>query len=1074
MAPVGLTDKQFEALAQTVRQRESGGNYQLVSEKGYVGAYQFSAAQLVDVGYVNRNNYTTASTSSTYNQKDFIETESNWTIKGGLPVFLQNQALQDSAFEALMNRNRRQLVSLGALNADSSPFETAGMLGASHLLGPNIAANWREGGNIEFANEAAVRFNESSSSISSDVVLTTQSTGVAAQKDETATFDLTPGDALPTGQSIAISGNASLDESATLPTVENAPIEPALETFEDAPTQEVTAGIAATGKKQSFTQKLDNVQIDEKPNPLSEYATYTYNLSLYMMGVKGYVDLMRSNASSPLEAVNSTSKVLVARSGGIGKPLNEQFDIDFFIDALSVTNVGSPNRSAANTNAVDIKFEIYEPRGITLLERLKDASDQFGEDTNYVNTPYLLQIDFKGYDDEGRQINQRILPRFIPIKIVELSFEITASGAAYKITAVPFHHSVFSSINNTIPLNVQVKATTVGDIFSSSVQAIEDERTTDADGEEQTTTVVKGKSTTLAAAITEYNRKLTQPKRENKGGPPNQDIITPAEAELYDEVEFNPGGEIANSLLVTDKFDALNTDMKEAGDAFRQYAGAIKGKVQLEDNQIFRINAGTGIVSLLNFVVIASNYMERNVREENAGSGKGQNTPVYWWKIKPKLIDVKGWDKKAGRYKYKVRYDVIPTTVFYSDYPWAPKSKPAGEGYHKRYEYIYTGLNTEVLGFKLDFNTAYYQANQFGTGVPDGEQQDAKTSFPVAKQTITQSTESENLKSDTSVESKRSKDLLGTIMSEGADLVELKLDILGDPDYIPTGDGFFQKEELANRLYTEPYWPDGTINYDLTIPHVQVNFKTPTEYNDLTGLADPTVDKKYSASEFSGIYKVIEVRSTFQGGAFTQKLNLVRTKTQPDENGQIEQNSYAEAFDPGVAAKSVKKEPPKTIAVEKRNGEDQYTGASAISGDPTLDETVDRTPNQPLPVDPGLQAAVEQQEKLRNQELVDTGTEFVNSEFDSPPPASTRQAASNPQLENQIANNYAEIERNRQSIQELNFKAASGNLSAAEVQIVRSTISGLQSQNTNLYAQNQNLRNQTTQATGYPSPNEVY
>jgi len=38
MAPVGLTDTQFQALAQTVRNRESGGNYQFVNPKGYVGA----------------------------------------------------------------------------------------------------------------------------------------------------------------------------------------------------------------------------------------------------------------------------------------------------------------------------------------------------------------------------------------------------------------------------------------------------------------------------------------------------------------------------------------------------------------------------------------------------------------------------------------------------------------------------------------------------------------------------------------------------------------------------------------------------------------------------------------------------------------------------------------------------------------------------------------------------------------------------------------------------------------------------------------------------------------------------
>jgi hypothetical protein len=97
-------------------------------------------------------------------------------------------------------------------------------------------------------------------------------------------------------------------------------------------------------------------------------------------------------------------------------------------------------------------------------------------------------------------------------------------------------------------------------------------------------------------------------------------------------------------------------------------------------------------------------------------------------------------------------------------------------------------------------------------------------------------------------------------------------------------------------MYTKPYWPDGTINYDLTIPHVQVNFKTPTEYNDITGLMDPAKQTKYSSSAFSGIYKVIEVKSTFQGGTFTQNLLLVRTKVQPDSNGNIPQQSYQEAF----------------------------------------------------------------------------------------------------------------------------------------------------------------------------------
>ena len=105
------------------------------------------------------------------------------------------------------------------------------------------------------------------------------------------------------------------------------------------------------------------------------------------------------------------------------------------------------------------------------------------------------------------------------------------------------------------------------------------------------------------------------------------------------------------------------------------------------------------------------------------------------------------------------------------------------------------------------------------------------------------------------------------------------------------------------------------------------------------------MDKKYSSSEFSGIYKVIEVRSTFQGGSFTQKLNLVRTKTQPDANGQIEQYSYAEAFDPGVTQKSAKKEVPKQIAKKEQTEleRQQETARNFVVGG----SATETTPAQP-------------------------------------------------------------------------------------------------------------------------------
>ena len=82
----------------------------------------------------------------------------------------------------------------------------------------------------------------------------------------------------------------------------------------------------------------------------------------------------------------------------------------------------------------------------------------------------------------------------------------------------------------------------------------------------------------------------------------------------------------------------------------------------------------------------------------------------------------------------------------------------------------------------------------------------------------------------------RAKDLFSSVMSDGVDMVELKLQIVGDPTYLPTSDAFYHDKVRQGQSYTTAFMPDGTINYNLTPPFVQVNLKTPTDYDETTGL----------------------------------------------------------------------------------------------------------------------------------------------------------------------------------------------------------------------------------------------
>ena len=128
----------------------------------------------------------------------------------------------------------------------------------------------------------------------------------------------------------------------------------------------------------------------------------------------------------------------------------------------------------------------------------------------------------------------------------------------------------------------------------------------------------------------------------------------------------------------------------------------------------------------------------------------------------------------------------------------------------------------------------------------------------------------------------RAKDLFSSVMSDGVDMVALDMRIIGDPAYLPTSDAYWQDKIRKGQQYTSAYMPDGTINYELSMPFCQVNLRTPVDYDDTTGLANVTATTN---STFSGIYKITQISSTFAGGIFQQKLTGIRAPLQPTKNG---------------------------------------------------------------------------------------------------------------------------------------------------------------------------------------------
>ena len=133
-----LSKDQLTAYYAQVGQSESGGDYGSENTIGYVGKYQFGYQALIDGGYVKSNVTSNSQLNdpNSWTGKDGITNKQSWLTSGGV---------QEQAMEDYTKRNYNAMVQNGAVTADMSNEEVAGMLSVSHLLGAGGAKTWRGG-----------------------------------------------------------------------------------------------------------------------------------------------------------------------------------------------------------------------------------------------------------------------------------------------------------------------------------------------------------------------------------------------------------------------------------------------------------------------------------------------------------------------------------------------------------------------------------------------------------------------------------------------------------------------------------------------------------------------------------------------------------------------------------------------------------------------------------------------------------------------------------------------------------------------------------------------------------------
>jgi archaellum component FlaG (FlaF/FlaG flagellin family) len=114
-------------------------------------------------------------------------------------------------------------------------------------------------------------------------------------------------------------------------------------------------------------------------------------------------------------------------------------------------------------------------------------------------------------------------------------------------------------------------------------------------------------------------------------------------------------------------------------------------------------------------------------------------------------------------------------------------------------------------------------------------------------------------------------------LTKGTDMTTLEMEIIGDPYFIvQSGAGNYTAKPTQYSNLND----DGSINHQSGEVDILVNFRTPIDINQTTGLYDFSKGPSAPVELFSGLYMVRIIDSTFSKNEFKQVLHMQRRPLQ--------------------------------------------------------------------------------------------------------------------------------------------------------------------------------------------------
>ena len=728
-------------------------------------------------------------------------------------------------------------------------------------------------------------------------------------------------------------------------------------------------------KKKKPNVKIKEFIRDLIPNPLHDYESYNAVFTLAALTLE--------EVNFPNILYNRMPLHPIAHSSGKGKIEEVTFykqagvSLEYFIDNVEIQSAVSPNPQSKFVQKSKITFTVTEPfsLGLFLQTMAIQAAKASGDgNVEYTRAPYALIVDFVGTDVNGKIFRNNNLRKVMPIQVTNAQIRANQAGAVYECEAAPWAETPTTDINNQINTDITLSGKTVyemmqvgDDSLMAQLNFKGAELDKKAKKKEQLSTLPTDDFVIYfpensEIEYTEAERKIVLKDRATLTSDGSGDYFF--NTEKRDEIVETLLG---NNIRVTNEYTGssgqgvrvfqtegegpnatfLGNDIGASKMAINENNMAIIGKrfpnfeekydktkkTFTRDGITLNLKAmtlsfkkGTRITDIVETVILLSEYAKNLTKNPDEMINK-QPGKHPWFRVRTKCFQLQDsfFKLKANNHPRLNVFSIVPyqvpDTIFDDD-----TSMPAGytvvrQNIVKGYNYLYTGLNKDILDFQLDYNFAFFDS------VPQNLNKSSSTSSAGGNKSIEKSatatnvptmiiTDSENNKpgnlasrilkaqketrgegtENESVELKIARSMNDKIINGGnKDLLIMDLTIIGDPYFLPASGMMNSDEPVRFFVDPRPYARESTstknngngrgeINYQDTFCFIEMNFQTPIDYQPngdnlifpQGGSYENGAGETIRLGEFSGIFQVQTITSSFRQGMFEQTLKINR------------------------------------------------------------------------------------------------------------------------------------------------------------------------------------------------------